>query len=47
MSLPMEPSEEQRRELVEEAAREIMIRGLAGAAVGFLEASRQIGRAHV
>lgn len=40
MSLPMEPTEEQRSELVEEAAREIMLRGLAGPAVEFLQASR-------
>ena len=40
MSLPMEPTEEQRSELVEEAAREIMLRGLAGPAVQFLQASR-------
>lgn len=40
MSFSMEPSDEQRSELVEEAAREIMLRGLAGPAVQFLQASR-------
>ena len=40
MSLPIEPTEEQRSELVEEVAREIQLRGLAGPAVQFLHASR-------
>ena len=40
MSLPVEPTEEQRSELVEEVAREIQLRGLAGPAVQFLQASR-------
>ena len=40
MSLPMEPTDEQRDELVEEVAREIQLRGLAGPAVHFLQASR-------
>jgi hypothetical protein len=37
---PMEPTEEQRDELVEQVAREIQLRGLTGPAVHFLEASR-------
>lgn len=37
---PLESSEEQRDELVETVAREIMMRGLTGPAVHFLEASR-------
>jgi hypothetical protein len=40
MTLPLEPTDEQRTELVEEAAREIQLRGLSGPAVRFLEASR-------
>ncbi len=40
MSLPAEPTEEQRSELVEEVAREIQLRGLTGPAVEFLQASR-------
>ena len=40
MSLPMEPTEEQRDELVEQVARQIQLRGLAGPAVHFLQASR-------
>lgn len=35
-----EPTDEQRDELVEEVAREIQLRGLSGAAMRFLEASR-------
>ena len=40
MSLPYEPTEEQRDELVEQVAREIQLRGVTGAAVHFLQASR-------
>lgn len=40
MSLPLEPTDEQREDLVEEVAREIELRGLSGPAVHFLEASR-------
>jgi hypothetical protein len=40
MSLPYEPTEEQREELVEQVAREIQLRGLTGPAVHFLHASR-------
>ena len=40
MSLPHEPTDEQRSELVEEVAREIQLRGLTGPAVQFLQASR-------
>jgi len=40
VSLPVEPGEEQRDELVEEVAREIQVRGLTGPAVHFLQASR-------
>lgn len=40
MSLPFEPTDEQRSELVEEVAREIQLRGLTGPAVQFLQASR-------
>lgn len=40
MSLPFEPGEVQRDELVEEVAREIQVRGLTGPAVHFLQASR-------
>lgn len=40
MSLPLEPTEDQRDELVEEVAREIELRGLTAPAVHFLEASR-------
>jgi hypothetical protein len=37
---PLEMAEEQRDELVETVAREILMRGLTGPAVHFLEASR-------
>lgn len=40
MTYQPEPTEDQRDELVEEVAREIELRGLAEAAMGFLEASR-------
>jgi hypothetical protein len=40
MSLPYEPSDDQRDELVEQVAREIQLRGLTSSAVHFLEASR-------
>jgi hypothetical protein len=40
MSLPLEPTEDQREELVEQVAREIQLRGLTGPAVHFLQASR-------
>jgi len=40
MTMPIEPTEEQREELVEQVAREIHLRGLTGPAVHFLEASR-------
>jgi hypothetical protein len=40
VSLPLEPTEDQRDELVEEVAREIELRGLTAPAVHFLEASR-------
>jgi hypothetical protein len=40
VSFPIEPSEEQRNELVEQVAREIQLRGLTSSAVHFLEASR-------
>ena len=40
MSMPLEPTDEQRDELVEEVAREIQMRGMAGHAVHFLQASR-------
>ncbi|MFL5777402.1 MAG: hypothetical protein ACJ761_00535 [Chloroflexota bacterium] len=40
MSTPLEPTDEQRDELVEQVAREIQLRGLTGPAVHFLEASR-------
>ena len=40
VSLPYEPTEEQRDELVEQVAREIQLRGLTGPAVHFLQASR-------
>ena len=40
MSFPVEPTEEQRDELVEQVAREIQLRGLTGPAVHFLQASR-------
>ncbi|HEY7735991.1 MAG TPA: hypothetical protein VH813_04290 [Candidatus Limnocylindrales bacterium] len=40
MSLPLEPTEDQRDELVEQVAREIQLRGLTGPAVHFLQASR-------
>ncbi|HEY7523895.1 MAG TPA: hypothetical protein VH720_09635 [Candidatus Limnocylindrales bacterium] len=38
--MPLEPTEEQRDELVEQVAREIQLRGLTGPAVHFLQASR-------
>jgi hypothetical protein len=40
VSFPLEPTDEQRDELVEQVAREIQLRGMAGHAVHFLEASR-------
>ena len=40
VTTPLEPTEEQRDELVEQVAREIQLRGLTGPAVHFLEASR-------
>ena len=40
MSFSIEPTEEQRNELVEQVAREIQLRGLTSSAVLFLEASR-------
>jgi hypothetical protein len=40
MTMEMEPTEEQRDELVEAVAREIQLRGLTSSAVHFLEASR-------
>ena len=40
MSLPLEPTDEQRDELVEQVAREIQLRGLTTPAVHFLQASR-------
>ncbi len=40
MNLPVEPTDEQREELVERVAREIQLRGLTAPAVHFLEASR-------
>ncbi len=40
MSMPLEPTDEQRDELVEHVAREIQLRGLTASAVHFLEASR-------
>jgi hypothetical protein len=40
MTMEMEPTEEQRDELVETVAREIQLRGLTSSAVHFLEASR-------
>jgi hypothetical protein len=40
MSLPYEPTDEQRDELVEQVAREIQLRGLTAPAVHFLQASR-------
>jgi hypothetical protein len=40
MTFQIEPSDEQRDELVERVAREIQMRGLTGPAVHFLEASR-------
>ena len=40
MNLPIEPTDEQRDELVEQVAREIQLRGLTTPAVHFLEASR-------
>jgi hypothetical protein len=40
MTLPHEPTDEQRDELVEHVAREIQLRGLTASAVHFLQASR-------
>jgi len=40
VTTPLEPTEEQRDELVEQVAREIQLRGLTAPAVHFLEASR-------
>lgn len=40
MSFPLEPTDEQRDELVEQVAREIQMRGLTGPAMHFLQASR-------
>jgi hypothetical protein len=40
VSFPVEPSDEQRDELVEQVAREIQLRGLTAPAVHFLQASR-------
>jgi hypothetical protein len=40
MTMPLEPTDEQRDELVEHVAREIQLRGLTASAVHFLEASR-------
>jgi hypothetical protein len=40
VNLPLEPTDEQRDDLVEEVAREIELRGLSAPAVHFLEASR-------
>ncbi|HEY8871238.1 MAG TPA: hypothetical protein VIM30_17850 [Candidatus Limnocylindrales bacterium] len=40
MTFPVEPTEDERDELVEEVAREIQLRGLSGPAVHFLQASR-------
>ncbi|HEX8940501.1 MAG TPA: hypothetical protein VF763_10085 [Candidatus Limnocylindrales bacterium] len=40
MSTPLERSEEQRDDLVEQVAREIQLRGLTAPAVLFLQASR-------
>ena len=40
VTTPLEPTDEQRDELVEQVAREIQLRGLTGPAVHFLEASR-------
>jgi hypothetical protein len=40
MSMPPEPTDEQRDDLVEQVAREIQVRGLTGPAVHFLQASR-------
>jgi hypothetical protein len=40
VSFPLEPTDEQRSELVEAVAREIELRNLAGPAVQFLQASR-------
>ena len=40
MSFPIEPTEEQRNELVETVAREIQLRGLTSSAMLFLEATR-------
>jgi len=40
MTFRVEPTEDERDELVEEVAREIQLRGLSGPAVHFLQASR-------
>jgi hypothetical protein len=40
MSMPLDATEDQRDELVEQVAREIQLRGLTGPAVHFLQASR-------
>jgi len=40
MTMPHEPTDEQRDELVEQVAREIQFRGLTASAVHFLQASR-------
>src|SRR3982750_4172944 len=40
VTLPLEPTDEQRDELVEQVAREIQLRGLTTPAVHFLQASR-------
>ena len=40
MSMPPEPTDDQRDDLVEQVAREIQVRGLTGPAVHFLQASR-------
>ena len=40
MTFELEPTEDQRDELVETVAREIQLRGLTSSAVHFLEASR-------
>jgi hypothetical protein len=40
VNFPVEPTDEQRDELVERVAREIELRGLTAPAVHFLEASR-------
>jgi len=40
MSMPLESTDDQRDELVEQVAREIQLRGLTTSAVHFLQASR-------